>query len=394
MAMRKVRAAAWGLALFSIVAMLGGVALQTATGRTNEGGIVEHLGLLTAFCSFPVIGALVASRQPRNPLGWLFIAVGVSVGVLVPAMEYAHLALALEPDKDWPLATLAAWLEQWLWYPANMSIPTLALLLFPTGRPPSPRWRWLVWVAVASVVFISIASMIESRLIGEGYSIDNPVGLAPFEEAEAALAPFFAVFAGVAVACLISLLVRFRRSRGEERQQLKLLTYAAVLFLVSLVIGEQWDLPAFIFPMVVWTVPGAMGVAMLRYRLFDIDVVINRTLVYGVVTAILATTYFGTVVLLQRLMGSFTADSDLAVAGSTLVVAALFRPLRERIQTLIDQRFYRRKYDANATLQTFSARLRDQVDIDTLSHDLVSVVGDTMQPAHASLWLRRPEAAS
>jgi hypothetical protein len=247
-----------------------------------------------------------------------------------------------------------------------------------------------VWLAVASVAFISITSMIESRLIGDGYSIDNPIGLAPYREAEAALAPFFFVYAIVAIACLASLLVRYRRAGGEERQQLKLLTYAAVLFVVALMIGEFWDLPPFVFPLVVWTLPASMGVAILKYRLFDLDVVINRTLVYGAVTAVLAATYFGMVVLLQRLMDSFTADSDLAVAGSTLVVAALFRPLRTRTQSFVDQRFYRRKYDATATLQDFAARLRDEVDIDTLSHDLVSVVGTTMQPAHASLWLRQP----
>lgn len=392
--MRRVSLVAWSVAGTGIVLMSVGVGVQAASGHGNEGGWIEHLGLLTAFASFPIIGALVASRRPRNPLGWIFLGIGFSMGLLVLAMEYAHVALVLRPETSWPGATLAAWLEQWLWYPGLMSIVTFSILLFPNGRPPSPRWRWLVWASGGCIALISITSMIESRLVGEAYSIDNPIGFAPYVEAEEALAPFFAVYVALTLACLSSLIVRFRRARGEERQQLKLLTYAAILFVISVVVGDMWDLPDLIFPLVVWTLPVSMGVAILKYRLFDVDIVINRTLVYGLLSGVLAATYLGSVVILQRILDSVTAESDLAVAGSTLVVAAAFRPLRSRIQSFIDQRFYRRKYDASATLEQFSGRLREQVDIDSLSNELVAVVGATMQPAHTSLWLRPPEEAT
>lgn len=387
--MKRTAVLAWSLTFVSVALLMVGGAIQVATGHgENDGGWIEHVGLLTSFSSFPVIGALVASRHPRNPLGWIFIAVGVTIGMLVTAMEYAYLGLVLEPEAGWPGATLAAWLEQWLWYPANMAIPSVTLLLFPTGRPPSRRWNWLVWVASASVAVISVASMIERRLMGEGYNIDNPVGFAPFNEAESALEPFFFAYVAVVLTCLASLIFRYRASRGEERQQLKLLTYAAVVFVITLIIGNVWDLPDYVFALVVWAIPGAMGVAISKYRLFDVDVVINRTLVYGVLTALLAATYFGSVVFLQRVLDSITLDSDIAVAGSTLLVAALFRPLRSRVQSFIDQRFYRRRYDARATLEQFSSHLREEVDLASLSSQLIGVVQTTMQPTHASLWLR------
>lgn len=378
----------WGLCLAAIVLMCVGAVLQTANPTAGQ-NVLENLGLLIGFSSFPVIGALIGSRRPENPLGWLFLFIGLGTGVLLCAAEYAHLGLVERPGS-WPGATLAAWVEQWLWYPCLMVIPSLALLLFPTGRPPTARWNWLVWACGACIGAITSASMFQTRLIGEGYSTDNPIGFLPWANGEDAADPLFGVFLGLCVLCLASLAVRYRRADPAQRQQLKLLVLAAAIFVTALTIGDTFDLnPEIIFPLVLWMIPGAIGVAILRHRLFDIDVIINRTLVYGLLTAVLLGSYLLIVFGLSRLIDPVTKDSDIAIAASTLAVAAMFQPLRRRIQTFIDQRFYRSKYDAARSLNEFSLRLRDEVDIDLVHSDVLSVVGKTVQPAHASLWLAR-----
>ncbi|MDP9069067.1 MAG: hypothetical protein M3N53_12085 [Actinomycetota bacterium] len=382
---------AWGLCAVALASMAGASVMQELLGHANDDGVVEHIALLLGFASFPVIGALIASRRPRNAVGWIFLQVGVGVGILLVATEYTYLAFVKEPG-EWPGATLAAWLEQWLWFPGLMAIPTLGLLLFPDGQPPTPRWRWLVWATGAAIAVVTFASMFQGRLEGEGYSLENPVGFLPFEDGEKAVDPVLFAFFGLMFLCLASLIVRFRRAGAEQRQQLKLLLLAAVTFSVAIFLGDTFDLPEIIFPLVLWTIPGAIGVAILKYRLYDIDAIINRTLVYGVLTAILAFVYFGLVVALQQTLGRLTEESDLAVAGSTLAVAALFRPLRARLQAFIDRRFYRRKYNARLTLESFSSRLREDVDLDHLARDLTKVVQETMQPAHVSVWLR-PQGA-
>jgi hypothetical protein len=228
--------------------------------------------------------------------------------------------------------------------------------------------------------------------VGEGpddvLKIDNPVGFLPFADGEEAAGPVFAIFLFGAFFCLVSLIVRFRRGGAEQRQQLKLLMLGAGAFVITAFLGDTYDLPEILFPLTLWMIPGAIAVAILKYRLYDVDAVINRTLVYGVLTAMLALIYFGIVVLLQRFLDPVTQQSDLAIAGSTLAVAGLFRPLRSRVQAFIDRRFYRRRYDASTTLEGFATRLRDEVDLDSLTQELVTVVGSTMQPKHASIWLR------
>lgn len=385
---RWVRALAWGLCTLAFATLVAGLLMQMALGHSTGETVVERVGLILGFASFPVIGALIASQHPRNPLGWIFLQVGVGIGVLVLATEYSYLAFVKQPSRYWPGGMFAAWLQQWLWFPSLMLIPTLTILLFPDGRPPSPRWRWLVWACVLCIAVVSGASMFQSQIEGEGFAFENPVGFLPFPDGEEAGDPLFLAFFGLVFLSVGSLVVRFRRAGPERRQQIKLLLVAAILFAGAIFMGDTFDLPEIIFPLVLWLLPGAIGVAILKYRLYDIDLVINRTLVYGSLTGILVACYLGIVFLMQQVLSGITEESDLAVAGSTLAVAAMFRPLRGGVQSFIDRRFYRRKYDAQQTLENFSARLRDDVDLDHLARDLSNVVRETMQPRHVSVWLR------
>jgi hypothetical protein len=389
---RWIPALGWGLCVLALALLVGGALLQEVTGHANQESTLEHVALLVGFASFPVIGSLIASRHPRNALGWIFLLVGLGVGVLLVATEYSYMAFVKEPSSYWPGATLAAWLGQWLWYPCLMAIPSLALLLFPDGRPPTQRWRWLVWATGLSIGLVSGASMFQRRLQGDGFAVDNPVGFLPFADGEQAAEPIFLAFFGVMFLSVASVVVRFRRARPEQRQQIKLLLMASVIFAVAIFLGDTFDLPEIIFPLVLWLIPGAIGVAILRYRLYDIDLVINRTLVYALLTGILVMTYLAIVFALQQVLSDATRESDMAVAASTLAVAALFRPLRTRIQLFIDRRFNRQRYDAQRTIEAFAAKLREDVDLDHLSSDLSAVVTETMQPAHVSVWLRSSSA--
>jgi hypothetical protein len=381
---------AWALCGLAVVMMGAGVVLDEVTAGPSDQGLVEGILLVLAFLSFPVLGALVASRQPRNAIGWIFIAVGVGVGFLVAGEEYAYYGLVR--GNEVPGAAVGAWLEQWLWLPSVGLILSFGLLLFPNGRLPSRRWRWVARATGVLIAIVTIAGMVEERLEGRGYSVDNPIGIPGLGDVEETFDPVLLAFLVCVLLCALSLVIRFRRSRGDERQQLKLVTFGTCFMVVMLVVSDLVD--AFVgdgfgwlFPVILLVFLASIAVAMLKYRLYDIDLVINRTLVYGALTALLAATYLGLVVVLQGVIPA-AGDSDLTIAGSTLAVAALFRPLRSRVQGFIDRRFYRRKFDAQRTLESFSASLREDVDLEHLSADLLNVVRDTMQPVHASLWLR------
>lgn len=389
----------WGLCIAALALMVVGALMQE--GRADiEQSLAEHIGLLIGFASFPVLGALIASREPRNPMGWIFLAVGLSIGVLLPATEYAYISV-VERSEPLPLTWFALWLEQWLWYPALGLIAPFTLLLFPDGKPPGRFWKLVGWVGAVSLGIIVLGATFQERFVIEldpddtarlgvkRIAVNNPVGL-DLAHVEDALGPIFAVFAVCAILGMVSLVVRFWRSRGDERQQMKLLTMAAVVVVVMSTLGDLLELPGFLFPLTLWMIPGAVAVAIFKHRLYDVDVIINRTLVYGALTGVLVLIYLASVFLLQSALTGITEDSDLAVAASTLAVAALFRPVRSRIQGFIDRRFNRRKYDAQQTLQEFSSRLRDDVDLEHLARDLTGVVRDTMQPAHVSVWLRIP----
>jgi hypothetical protein len=343
-----------------------------------------------------VIGAVVASRQPRNVIGWILCAIPVSLGLLILS-SHVYWALALDHPEGSDTAALVAWLASWIWIPAMIPALTLFPLHFPSGRLLTSRWRPIVWVAIAACPAVFIGTAFASGRF-EDYPVENPLG------AEGALEVPVQVIGGLGFALMLvamiasaaSLVIRFRRSHGEERQQLKWVTAAFVLFVVIFVTptdkiaGDDVGFASLLLGLLI--IAAAVAIAMLRYRLYDIDVVINRTLVYGALTAILAGVYIGSVLLLQLVLSGVTQDSGLAVAASTLAVAALFRPARSRIQAVVDRRFYRRKYDAQRTLEAFSARLRDEVHLGALTTELSAVVTDTLQPGHVSLWLRVPEA--
>jgi hypothetical protein len=343
---------------------------------------------------YSTVGAVVASRRPKNPVGWVLCSIGLSWGAVHFNSEYATYALLAAPGSL-PAGEVAAWIYSWVWVPGLGLIVFLALL-FPSGRLPSPRWRPFAWLSVVLVAAGTIMAAFSPGPILSLVSIHNPLGMEGLPNVYQQLQAL--MFALIFVASA-SLVVRLHHTRGVERQQIKWVAYAGALAasasLPTYTIFEATDLRWFELvghaPALVGIlgVPTAVGIAILRYRLYEIDLLINRTLVYGSLTVILAAVYFGGIVVLQRFFVVLTGqESTLAVVASTLAIAALFNPLRRRIQGFIDRRFYRRKYDARKILEAFSAKLRDETDFDAVSDDLVGVVRETMQPAHVSLWLR------
>jgi hypothetical protein len=342
---------------------------------------------------YSTVGAVTASHRPGNPVGWVLCSIGLSWGVAHLTSEYATYALLAAPGSL-PAAEAAAWIYSWIWVPALGFIVFLPLL-FPTGRLPSARWRPFAWLSVLVAAAGSVVAAF-SPGPGVGFSIQNPFGIESLPDLNEELQAFMFVLIFVAAA---SLVWRLHQARGVERQQIKWVAYAGALgggaslptYTVLEAVDLRWLYMAGYVPALVGIVgvPTAVGIAITRYRLYNIDILINRTLVYGTLTAMLVAVYFGGIILLQRFFLVLTGEkSTLAVVASTLLIAALFTPLRRRIQSFIDKRFYRRKYDARKTLETFSARLRNQTDLGALSDDLVGVVRETMQPAHVSLWLR------
>jgi hypothetical protein len=344
------------------------------------------------------VGAIVASRRPENPVGWLLCLSGVAVSTSSFTSQYAIYALLAQPDSL-PAGEAMAWIASWL-LPIMISLQVSYLLLFPTGRLPSRRWRWLAWLIMAFVLVGVILSAFSSgAYLGSLGPIRNPLGIEGFTDVYKALLNTMAPLLFVAAA--LSVFMRLRRAAGVERQQIKWLAYAAAAFAVSIILFSvtlaidtppwyEWAATT-IFVAVTPGVPISIGIAILRYRLYEIDTLINRTLVYGSLTAMLVAVYFGGVATTQAIFRALTGQEEqpqLAIVVSTLVIAALFNPLRRRIQSIIDRRFYRRKYDARKTLEAFSAKLREETDLDALNAVLVGVVSETMQPAHVSLWLR------
>jgi hypothetical protein len=331
-----------------------------------------------------VVGAVVASRQPRNAVGWILCVIPVSMGLLILGV---HVFWSFELDGQADATQWAAWLASWIWTPAIFGSFVLFPLLFPTGAPPTDRWRPVAWAGLAGCAAMTVGFTFTPGTF-EDLPAVNPMGLGNRlgTAAEIANGLGFLLLVVGTLAAIASIVVRFRRSRGIERQQLKWVTVGAALLPLSQVPSGDFGYAALLLGALVLV--GAVAIAMLRYRLYDVDVVINRTLVYGALTAILAGVYLGSVLLLQLVLSPLTEESNLAIAGSTLAVAALFRPARVRIQSAVDRRFYRRRYDATLTLANFGARLRDQVALDNLSAELRGVVAETMQPTHVSLWLR------
>jgi hypothetical protein len=354
-----------------------------------------NLALVLAFTAFMVVGAVIVAHRPGNLVGWVFSAIGLLSSAGVVAMEYAEYALVTRPGSL-PGATVAAWL-QWWWLPVLGLILVFTLLLFPTGRLPSARWRPVAALGAAGVVAVAVLSALQPtlRLQNEDYTVRNPLGVAGIPDPEDGV--LGAVLLAVLVVCMAaavgSVVLRFRRSRGVERQQLKWFTFAAALLATSQLLTSfllpDGELNDVLFGLAVAFVPIAAGIAILRYRLYDIDRLINRTLVYGALTAVLGAVYAGAALVGGQLSGGVGGElPSWAVAGATLAVAALFQPARRRIQAVVDRRFNRRKYDAAQTVEAFSARLRDEIDLGTLAAELLAGVDQTVEPTTVSLWLR------
>jgi hypothetical protein len=373
-------------------------------GNPSAADAVTAAVYFVAVAAFATVGAFVIWRRPGNAIGWVFLAIGAAVSVRVGAAQYAEYSLLIRPGSL-PAGRVAVSLGEAL-STLMFGLLGLALLLFPDGRLPSPRWRKLLWILGAAALFGVVGLGLRPGHFAETASFDafsNPLGVGSDPEPFDALGGLAWLLATSGIfACGVAMVRRMRRARGIERLQLKWIAFAASLFAVGFLVisitffvelsGTIIDpLRTAVLGFGFCTIPIAAGIAILRYRLYDIDVVINRTLVYGALTATLAAAYLGSVLLFQFALRPLTESSNLAIAGSTLGVAALFRPARARIQQVVDRRFYRRKYDAQRTLEAFSARLRDQVDLRALNSELSAVVRETLQPAHVSLWLRAPE---
>jgi hypothetical protein len=380
---------AWPACGLTLALLAAGLLLPAHT----PAGVVDLAPIAVLAAANAVVGALIAGRRPQHPIGWLLLASGLLVGTAQFAGQYAYYTLVTRPGSlPWGQAML--WLAGWP-NNAGYGLVVFLLLLFPTGRLLSPRWRpvagFATAVYVANVVGYAFAP--GPQVFGP---LANPLGIEAFADL-ALIAQAVATALGLlaAVAAVASLVLRLRRARGVERLQLKWFCYAAALFPVAVVVAIVFPslgstrIDGLIVSSALLALPVSIGIAVLRYRLYDIDRLINRTLVYGLLTALLAVVYAGTVLVLGQLFGGVAGNPpSWAVAGATLAVAALFQPARGRIQAVVDRRFNRRTYNATLTVEAFSARLRDAVDLDMLSVELLAVVEQTMQPTQASLWLR------
>jgi hypothetical protein len=406
---------AWSLAALSVAMFVAsGVLYVLAEAAQAPGdwvtvGTVSETVTFLAFLAFPIVGALVASRRPENPIGWICLADGLLWMLLSVSDGYSVYGVARPGSVPFPVAvgTLS---NQWLWVPTVGLLGIYLILLFPDGKLPSRRWRPLAWFSGVVIVVLSVAGGLAPGPLENQGRIRNPFGIEALPWLQDAVYLILPLLPLCIFASAVSMVLRYRRSRGEVRQQIKWVAFVAslsglsylipMIFASVVLLRSDDSLPPFpwwaevFFTVAVLGfagVPVAIGFAVLKYRLYDIDVVINRTLVYGSLTAMLVALYFGCVATTQTILRALTGQTEqpqLAVVISTLVIAALFNPLRRHVQSFIDRRFYRRKYDARNTLETFSARLRDETDLETLNNDLAGVIRETMQPAHVSLWLR------
>jgi hypothetical protein len=339
--------------------------------------------------TFTWVGAALAFRRPKHPIGWLLLVFGVLGAMQVGLSEYAIFGV-IGRATPLPGAVFAAWVVSWIWVPGLVGVAVFLPLLFPDGHFLSRRWPAAAWLGGVSATAIAATIAFSTGPLNNAPFVDNPYGL--FGAPDTSLELIGLSTVGLAaIAAAASLFVRYHRSRGVERQQLKWLAFEAIVLSVAVVLGSpvqdaKW--PSVLLIGALALAPVMIGIAVLRYRLYDIDIIINRALVYGATTVGIAVAFFAGIVVLQALLRPLTSGSEVAVAASTLASVALFQPLRRRMQRAVDRRFYRSRYDAARTLDAFSVRLRDEVDLDAVRSELVGAVRDTVQPSHASLWLR------
>ena len=418
---RALRGLWWAVVTSLVLVYALGFSLQVVAARAGLGasasggphGVTATLMWVLMVLMFAAVGAVIARRQPRNAVGWVMLAIGAIWGLDPLLRGFATLAW-VQHHRLVTLSQLAVVADQWLWVPAIGLAGTFMLLLFPDGRLASRRWRPVAWLAAAAMTVAIAAITFSFGIVNDpGFpAFANPLGIAALPWLGSVAAVGITLIPVCAVASAVSLLVRFRRARGALRLQIKWLATAgavvALLYLVGMAAsipfemlsqeagpGQHGPVPVIITALGVVAlfsfvlVPIAVGIAMLRYRLYDIDRVISLTLVYGSVTVLLGSVYAGLVIGLGSLAGQ---DHALIIAGATLVVAALFNPLRRRLQKVIDRRFFRARYDAALALQAFAAGLRSEVDLHQIRTRLLAVTSETMQPAQAWLWLRDSEA--
>jgi hypothetical protein len=380
---------AWALCVLSVTLALASVALASFNGENLLELVANHhaIGTLNALV-LPLIGALIVVGDRRHLLAWLLMLAGAFLAVYNLAAQYAPLALGLTLRRlSLPGGDLASWLTSWTNVPGIVILAAFLILLFPDGRPPSRRWRPLAWAGAMILV-------IPTTILAVGYWPLRGPQLITQEGSQPPLvgAMFWTAFQGallLGAISVVALVLRFRHAGAAQRQQIKWFTYGAALSIPLSLFPEARPYGPYLEFLGTVLLLAGLGIGIFRYRLWDIDRLVNRTLVYGLLTATLGAVYVGLVLVLGQLFGGIgTETPSWAVAGATLAVAALFQPARRRIQQTVDRRFNRRKYNAAKTIEAFSIRLRDQVDLDTLSAELLAAVDQTMQPASASLWLR------
>jgi hypothetical protein len=383
------RNAAFLVSATTVLAIAGTAMKISVEGVDGWHFVASDVLGIANFLVSAAVGALVASRLPSNPIGWIFVALMVALGLTGGAEGYV--AYARDDGRSGGLVPWAAAYASDS-FVALLGTVFFALLLFPDGHLPTRRWRPLLWAGTAGLLLSTAGVVLHAGKLDDYPAIVNPAGVDSPAVDLMVVSGFF-LFTAALVGAAVSLVVRFRRARGIERQQLTVLMAAGASTSTTFVVSWPLrlvsdDLANGITIVGILAIPVAIGVAMLRYRLYEVDRVISRTLVYGTLTVVLGAAYAGLVLAGQAVFSSFAGGSDLAIAASTLVVAAAFLPARSRVQRFVDRRFYRRRYDAQRTLEAFGARLREEVDLRVLTTDLGTVVQETMQPAHMSVWLR------
>ncbi len=390
-----------------LVATVGGIALSGVFHAMNPlrpGAEPTYVGMmwLSSFVGFPLVGALIIWKLPRHNMGWILCGIGATISLASFLGEYATYALITRAG-DVPGGSTAAWIASWL------SVITAALILllliyFPRGEPRNGFWRRITAFVVIAAAALCVMYALRPGPLDAAPTVDNPLGVPGLRTfVDIPIALLANLLGLVLVASVVDKFILFRRAGGVERQQIKWFALAAlsfpIMFGISIILEGAFGRNRFgdIDPVVIAFMLGfngmatAIGLAVFKYRLYDVGALVNRTLVYGALTAILAGAYVGLVFGFQAVLEPITAESDLAIAASTLAVAALFRPVRTRVQSFIDRRFYRRKFDVQRTLEEFGEHVRDEVELESLSARLEQVVHDTMQPAHVSVWIRTAE---
>ena len=386
------------LAAVSLAGMVASVWLLVLNGGPSDQSVSELLTIELALFAYLAVGLLLLARTPANPLGWALTGVGVMSALGSFATTYAEYSLGTV-GRQLPGATLAAWVNSWWWFPTITLVFLFVPLLFPTGKPLTPRWRWLHRAAVALLVIMVFGSVFNPVLEGDTYAIANPIGIAAIGDVEnSALGGviFFSLL-GCTLLSLLSLILRFRRSSGVERQQMKWFVFGSsviILLVVSEEVLAALGLDHLVhdsnitFGVAVAMLPITLGIAVLKYRLYEIDRIISRTLGYGLLTAVLLALYLSAVTMITAITAPVTDESPIGVAAATLLAAAAFGPARRRIQSIVDRRFNRARYDAARTVDAYRSSLRDEVDVTALQNGLLTAIDRTMQPTAAVLWLR------